>query len=180
MSNLFIYEKPFVVKDSYNNQQKYLSETVRLTTEERADELTLQRLILKFIIDNGLGILNNETLTPSVNSETGSWIYLLNWMNFRSLVDQHEHVKLINALKSDNQFGVNEILNLHMRIGAMFDHKLLNTVCHRVMTSVGLIPYTVPKDHTKLSWEEIHEETPFIWLIILIQSVLKNDSRKLG
>lgn len=176
---MFIYEKPFVVADSYSNQQKYLSETIRLTAEERADELTLQRLILKFIIDNKIASVTNDELSPATNSETGGWIYLFNWMNFRSLVDQHEHVKLINALKADNQFGVNEILNLHMRIGAMFDHRLLNTVCDRVMKAIGLIPYTVPQNHTKMTWEEIHLETPFVWLIILIQSVLKNDSRKL-
>lgn len=179
MSVLFLYEKPFVIQGSDSNKHTYLSETIRLTPEERADELALHKHIFKFILENKIGVIKEDTLYPSEETDGGSWIWFLNWGNFRALIDKHRHVELVNQLKANNQKGVNEVLGLHMRIGCMFEPILLNTVCNRVMNSVQLIPYEVPDTHEELSWEHIHKETPFVWLLILIQTILKNDSSKI-
>lgn len=179
MALLFLYESPFLVEDSTNNRTKYLSETIRLVTEERADEITLQKMILKFIIENKIGRIKDNELIHSDETDGGSLIWTLNWGNFRALVDKHVYVDLVNKLRANSHAGANEILNLHLRLGCMFDPVLLNTVCHRIMSAVQLISYDTPEDHERITWEYIHQETPFVWLIILIQSVLKNDSKKI-
>jgi hypothetical protein len=178
MSILFLYEEPFTIADNPSNRAKYLSETIRLTPEERADEIAVQKTILKFIIENQIGRVKDSELFHSDETDGGSWIWAINWFNFRSLVDNHRYVELINQLKANGQTGATAILNLHLRLGCMFDSVLLNTLCNRIMKSIQLISYEIPENHESISWEKIHQETPFIWLIILIQTVLKNDSKK--
>jgi len=179
MKNLFLYETPFLVEDTTKNRLDYLSETVRLTEEERTDEQKLHLILLKFCADNKIIHVTSEELLPGLQKESGDWAWIVNWMNMRSLVDKAQYVRLLNSLKANEQYAANEILSLHTRIGAFFDHRLLNTVCHRVMSSVSLIPYSVPKNNEEISWEALHKESPYLWLIILLQAVLKNETKKL-
>lgn len=179
VEHLFLYEKPFVVTNSKSNFHTYLCETIRMSDFERDDEKQLREIIFKFAIDNNILRIAGNQVIPNPVEDTGSWIWAVNWTNFRSLVDMNQYSRLMNSLQAQDGNPVTLIIDLYTRIGMLFDHELLNTVVNRTIKTVSLIPYEV-KDKTNLiTWERIHLETPFLWLIIFMQTIIRSEARRL-
>lgn len=176
VDKLFIYDSPFLVDDTEKNRYAYLTETARYHEYERDDESRIHDLLLKYIVENELVQVDEGKLINSLEQNAGSWIWMMNWMNMRSFVCQRQLSSFIEALSIDNQFPINSLLSLHARLGTLFDFKLLNTMANRTIRAIQLIPYDFKADDVRTTWETIHKEVPFIWLVILIQTVLKNES----
>lgn len=156
---LFETERPFYIKDY-------------LDTDDRLDEEKFRGLLLKFAVAENLVTIKDDRLLPSTTDNMGSWEWAMNWMNFRSLVDSVVYHKFIRTINANNSYAVTKIINLHAQLGMLFDEKLLNTLCNRVLQSIALIPYDTSKSPETISWEKIHKETPFIWLLIYLQTVM--------
>ena len=170
---LYLYTDPFVEQINLTTKADQLLDFY--TDADRQDQATIYALLLQFASDNGL-ITNVEgQLTSKEEENTGSWVWAVTWTNFRSMVEARNYHMLLNQLQSFNQKAMNQIIDLHARLGALFDHRLLNTIVNRTLSSVSLIPYPVDEDEETLSWENIHREAPFLWLVIFLQNVIRSN-----
>ena len=142
---------------------------------DRADEHKLHTYLLKFAAENGLIIDKDGTPYIHTGDNTLNWKWALTTKSFRRLVDMHEYGEFINSLSNDNNASLSKVLDLHARLGMLFNPKLLNTIVDRVFQSIQLIPYIVPEDNEQVGWETIHAETPFIWILILLQNLLHSE-----
>jgi hypothetical protein len=165
---LFLYEKPFYIPSpSVTNKVDYLYDYLDETA--RADVEELREYLSRFVIRHRLVEVKNTELVMKPIDRTGSWEWFILHQNFRSLTDNVEYGKVMGALQSGNNFPITQILNLHMTLGSVFDTKLLNTIANRTLNAVALMPYEVPTTSEVVSWETIHTQTPFIWLLIQLQ-----------
>lgn len=176
---LYLYEKPYLVRDTVANRHKYLSETLHLNEFEREDERAIKDTILKFCIQKKYIVYGERGAEQGVDSNLGSFLWALVSLNMRSLIDKKQHVLLLNAMESQENLAMNQILDIHTRLGCMFPTEHLNTLAHRVMTTIQTIDYPVDKEEDETSWEEIHEESPFIWLVIYIQTLLRTELKEI-
>ena len=172
--NLYLYTQPFFKSTSISHPWIY----DYLEDNERKDVEKIHAHLLKFLISEKLVDVVEERLFYSSTKDISSFDWHLTWMNFRSLIDPQSYFYLINSLQNKDKYYMNQLLDLHVRLGSLFSDKLLNTLVNRVMNSVQLIPYEyVSQDTTqKLSWETIHKQTPFVWLIILLQVILRSEA----
>lgn len=175
-ANLYLYTKPFIVVDSVKNRIEYLSDY--LSDTERADEVKIREILFKFAVQEKLIDVIDNTPVHSIEDKTGSWTWAMNWLNFRSLVDHQQYGDLMSSLQSNSSYPINQILDLHCQLGILFDERLLNTIAHRTMKSIQLIPYDIPNGKASIEWDKIHQETPFIWVVILLQMVIRSTSTK--
>jgi len=169
--NLYLYTTPFVVKAKSAQVGDYIHDY--LSEEERADIGRINDLMMQFAVQQRLVRADDTNFYASPETNMGSWLYLINRMSFRSLVEVEKYQVLIGSLQSGDEHPINMVLDLHARLGALFDHKLLNTVVNRTMSSISLIPYAVEEDKETVSWDRIHVEAPFIWLLIYLQTVIR-------
>jgi hypothetical protein len=84
---------------------------------------------------------------------------------------------MLVILESNNAEFVIDLINLYSRIGMMVDHRLLNTLITRVMRSIQTIPYAVSDTDKALSWNEVYEAIPWIWILLMIQSIITSDTK---
>lgn len=173
---LYLYESPFVVADNTRNRNEYLSQSVRLSEFERDDEELVRSLILKFMIDHNLVIITDKSAIGNSGKNTSSINWLMNWKNFRGIVAQREFDDMLMVLESSNSEFITAIIDLHSHLGMRVDNTLLNTLITRTMRSIQIIPYSIPDTDNELSWEYIFKTLPFIWIIILIQSIIRSDT----
>jgi hypothetical protein len=174
---IYTYYNPFVVTETYQNT---IDNLLEYTDEsDRTDLATIRDIVLKFIIVEGLIFRNgDDELCMNLGTDVGTWQWALCSMNFRSLVSMDQYSKLMRSLELGDQSGITKIIDLHFRLGSNFDARVLNTLITRIMKSIQVIPYHVPEESTKVEWDTIHVETPFIWLIIYIQGLVRNETTK--
>lgn len=175
--NIYLYNTPFIRPNTVSNQQDFIIEY--LDEADRIDVEKLHAMLFRFSLEQEIVYLREDSVKNSINQNTGSWIWFVNWMNFRSLVVLDQYGKLMSSLQASNGEAINQLLDLHVRLGILFSDKLLNTVVNRVIRSTKIIPYAGEEDTAKISWERIHQETPFIWMIILLQTVIRSNVSKL-
>lgn len=176
VQSLFLYEDPFVAKDTEQHRFQYLSQTIRTDNFERDDEELVRSIILRFIVDRRLVVIHKEKLVQNSGDNIGSWQWLVNWRSFRGLVDPDNLATVMNILSAGDGEILTEIFDLHARLGMLTDHSLLNSLVNRTIRSISLIPYSVKEDKTPLRWDDIHTEYPFLWLLILMQSIIRNET----
>lgn len=170
--NIYLYTAPFVHNSNVNTRVEHILEL--LTDNERADEEKIRGHLLKFAaVEKLIEVQSDQSLKATVVQDTGSWVWIINSMNFRSLIDINQYSKLMSSIQRDDQYPINQIIDLHTRLGSLFDHKLLNTIVNRIMLSIQLIPYETKKEEIH-TWESMHVQTPFIWLIIYLQIVIRS------
>lgn len=176
MSNLFLYSPPFTVPNNLSNTTSLMYDS--LTGQERDDEKKIYELIFKFAANEGMVKPNGAELVIDPGEDVGSYLWIMTTMNFRSLIEKKQYGILMNSLQNSLTFPINRIIDLHYRLGSLFDTRLLNTIVNRVMTSVQIIPYDISPKEMFISWEQIHRETPFVWLCMLTQIVLRTEITK--
>ena len=169
--SLFLYEPPFLVEDTLSNRQAFLSDTVRYSDYEREDERKIHEILFKFAIDMEILEIRGEKVFHSRKENTGSWVWFANWGNFRSLVDIRQYTGLVGALTANGLSAADALYEIHMALGTLFDARLLNTIVHRTISAISALPYPTEEDAVVQEWTQIHEEAPFLWILILIRSV---------
>jgi hypothetical protein len=170
-SSLFIYQNPFVVKDTSSERDQYLFDY--LSEQERTDEKTILSMLLSFAVTHELLKHINAQTTGSTSNNMGSWKWIVSWTNFRSLVEQETFYKVLGSLQADDQHALGLVIDLHVRMGSLFHPKLLNTLTNRIIQSVKLIPHDTVNENI-MTWEDIHQQAPFMWVLILLQVVIKS------
>lgn len=175
---IFLYTTPFILQDTPANRAEMLSQTVRLTEYERDDELRLRAFVLDYAQRQGLIKLNaaGTAYATNVFDVTASWQWQVVWTNMRSLVDKQKYSDVCMSLQNEDGLPLALLLNLHFQLGTIFDTTLLNTIVNRTMQAVQLIPYDTDKAEDVITWEFIHQATPWIWLVILLQSLIHMES----
>ncbi len=174
---LFLYSDPFFISDTIVNRGSFILDC--LTDHEREDEEKIRGHLLKFAaVENLIELKTESTISTTVVQDTGSWIWITNSMNFRSLIDINQYSKLMSSIQRNDNYPINQIIDLHVRLGSLFSDRLLNTTVNRIMNSIQLIPYDPSSKAEGHTWEKIHKETPFIWLIIYLQVVIRSSTVK--
>lgn len=171
---LFLYEEPFTIDNTIANRSLYISETARIIDQERDDEDLVRAIILKFALDKELIKTSGDQARQNSGKNTGSWEWAVSWTSFRAMVDPAEFETFLRVVCSDPS-TINLILDLHYRIGMRVDHRTLNTIANRTIKSVKLIPYDYRGQETLLTWDYIHKEAPFLWMLIFMQSVIRTE-----
>ncbi len=166
----YLYVEPFYTNLLESERPSFIKDY--LDPEDRSDEDKIRTHLLKFAVSENLLTVKEDRFLPSTTDNMGSWEWAMNWINFRSLVDAVIYDKFIRTINANNSYAVTKIINLHAELGMLFDEKLLNTLCNRTMRSIAIIPYDTSKSMETMTWEKIHKETPFIWLLIYLQTVM--------
>jgi hypothetical protein len=171
---LYLYQSPFI--DDDKNADRY--GIGYRTEEDREDERRVRDVIIRFIVRENLATFAETGFVINQETNMGSWLWTVPRMSMRSLVYPEPLLTLINSLTVGNGDVMERILHLHMTLGCMVDHSVLNNLCDRTIKSVAMIPYQQPQPHhpgeilTPMQWEEIHRLRPFLWVIIYLQSIL--------
>jgi hypothetical protein len=171
----FLYGSPFTCPASQTTQFEYLLDY--LDDKNREDEIKIRDIIRLFAVEQGLLDLINGEVRINPERNVGSWKWRVCTTNFRSLVSRREYSNIIQSLLSGETYAIDQIIDLHMRLGTLFPHSLLNTIVNQTYASVALIPYDLGSDE-EISWKEIHMETPFVWILIYIQVLLRTQTTK--
>lgn len=175
---LFLYTRPFIIKNpsttvKHDNILDYLDEF------SRADEARIRNIIIKFAAESELVTKNsNDDIVLNPGEDMSSWQWAVCCMNFRSLVVHSQYGILMQSLINGNNSPIDKIIELHTRLGSMFGNEILNTIVNRTMNSIQLIPFNTEGVDDLVTWETIHSETPFVWLIIYLQILLRTESTK--
>lgn len=180
--SLYLFESPFLVEDTEQHRFAYLSETSRLNEYERLDEVEIKKLLVRFAIDAELIAIVGEEAEFNPTSDMGSLQYLQSTINYRSMIDLTQLTRILHALQNGEQFYMNQVLDVHARLGTMYSPTLLNTIVNRTIKAISTIPYKfhpTPGNDKPLTWEEIHQEYPFLWLLIYLQMILRNEVKRL-
>jgi hypothetical protein len=172
----YLYEDPFIKALNPGTLPDYICDYI--DEFDRTEINQIKGVILQFAIAEGLIVKSGDILAINATQDTGSWLWVLASVNFRSSVDVSQYEMVTSSLTSRLGNPINQILDLHMRLGCMFNHKVLNTVVNRVMSSVQLIPYDT-KDVKSITWNDIHRKTPWYWLLILLQSTTRSSLDKI-
>jgi hypothetical protein len=173
---IYLYQHPFMVKENTATSADYIRDY--LDDHDRADVSQIMMLVMRFAVSEQLIIKDGDNIKINTTTDTGSWKWLLSSVNFRSMVDNSQYDMMLSSLQSSGGIPLTSLLDFHMRLGCLYDAKILNTVVNRVMSSIQMIPFDI-KDSPKISWDEIHTRTPFFWLLIFIQSTLRSSLDKL-
>lgn len=180
--NLYLFQPPFVVSDVSTSRSDYILDF--LTDNDRTDESEIRDVLLKFAIDEKILVRTETTIHPSTETNMASWIWHLNWANFRGMVNPVHLDDVITSFQYKDQSStiIDRLLSLHVRLGILFDHKLLNTLCNRTIASIAIVPFDTSglKDLDPLTWDHIHKTYPFLWICILLQSVMHTASTPLS
>lgn len=171
MNTLFLHTNPFSVRDTQLHRVQHLRSYLDET--DRMDEKRIHSLLAKFCLEQGIlqrGLDGNLEIIP--NEVLSSWKYHLISFNFRSLIDETHYNKLMASLQAGEGNALQRVLDLHVRIGSSFDDVLLNTLVNRLYQSLSLIPQL---GFGKDAWEKVHQKTPFLWVFILIQTVIRSE-----
>jgi hypothetical protein len=172
---IYIYNNPFVLDKKYRSEDYLLD---YLDENDREDEINIRNLLLKFAVQEKLLVRSDNEVYLDPGKNIGEWRWAMVNTNFRSLVDPKEYSRLLSSVTLDEGLFVNKILDLHVRIGSSFNVKLINTIINRVMSSISTIPYNLSEGTEGLEWTDIHKEVPFIWLLIYLQNVIRNEATK--
>lgn len=168
---LFLYTKPFVIADNPTNRQDHILDF--FSENDRVDQDKIHATLLQFAVEHGVVINNDGTLITTPQTNTGSWIWMVTWLSFRAMIDYDQYQMVIASLQAGENDPLNLIIDLHSRLGTLFDHKLLNTLVHRTITTIEIIPFKTNDPEKEMSWENIHREAPFLWLMIFLQAVIR-------
>jgi hypothetical protein len=171
-NKLYLYTSDLVVDDNQSNRAEHLLDL--WSDHDRQDQERITAILLQFAADNDLIVNNDGVLQPVIDKVTGSFAWSVTWMNLRSIVDIQNLNDLMSALHQNDGHPINQVIDLHVRLGVLFDARVLNTIVHRTMTSVNIIPYPVKLGNESSTWEQIHLVYPFIWLLILLQATIRS------
>lgn len=172
---MYIYQYPFIVKEKSgwsNLTLDYFDEN------DREDEIGIRNLILSFCVQENLIVKVDNELRIDPGKDMGDFRWIMANTNFRSLVDKTQFNKVMSCLIQGDSIVLNKILDVHFRIGATFNIKLINSIVYRVMSAITVIPYSVAEDSEIATWEDIHRNVPFMWLLIYMQSIIRNEVTK--
>lgn len=173
---LYLFTKPFVIDDTFANRADYILTT--LNDDDRKDETLLRGLVMEFAVREKIMTVQNNEFFLSDQKQMGSWIWNLTWGNMRSLIDVVTYEKFLQSFQGSFDEPITAFLDFYVQVGSLLDPILLNTLTHRVMSTIQLIPYKA-NDHPEgvLSWEDIHRNTPFLWLMIYLQVVIRSQGK---
>lgn len=101
--------------------------------------------------------------TPSKNIAGFSNIVIVK--NMRRMVYQKDLDAFIRLLIDNNTYTVmTELQQLHISIGASFEPYIVNLIINKTYRAFASLPVA----DQEISWEDIHAEYPFFWLILFI------------
>lgn len=170
LSPLYLYDKPFIrmVEPARRSVADFLSPS---DLEQRQH---IDRLIFKMCVDNNI-VSEEATRIPS--KELMGWRSLLLFYNFHSLRSAVARNDVVAALRVDNgNDPAATLIELHVRLGVLFDHQLLTRIITRVYKSYENIPVGLVKDQNDFSIDlsETHITYPFLWLMPYAQALINN------
>lgn len=173
----FLFESPYWLQTNAHDLigiiPQYLDEI------DRSDEMRIRNIVLKFGADEGyLTKSENDNLILVAGDQMGSFRWNICTMNFRSLVDHLQYSNLIKSMTMGSDLPIDKIIDLHTRLGALFDTQILNSVVNRVMNSISRLPFDTKGVSDLVTWRTIHTETPFIWLVIYLQMLMRTESTR--
>lgn len=179
----YTFNNPFVVTTKKGKDPSLFIET--MTPENREDEDRLNLMIFKFAdsekMIRSVEVDNQRILRIDPGNNPSSWRWRTTMEDFRSFVYLSNLDKYIDCLTNSAENAQAKIINLHFRIGSLFEERFLNTIVNRIYRSIEIVPYFDAKledtDNT-IDWEEIHTRYPWLWVTVLIQIVLKSEIQK--
>ena len=169
-SVLYLYDRPFVVSALANKDSPILD---YLSEDDRKQEEEIHACIKKTAVDMGLCVLTDGIIKFAPCDQVGNWRFIVRWSNVRSW-SQIKQFDILHQSIFDNGTTVtlSLIVDLHARLGALYDHRLLNTMVNRIYQSLDLMAY--PGERAEMrSWEQVHLEAPYLWVIILMQYLVR-------
>ena len=173
MSLIYLYADPFVYDDLYQKTQPYLENNWVFTTEEEKQEIAqIYRVILLWAEAQSLIAIEGNVVTVRPPEFERSWQWRLLYGNWRFSASQKWYNETMEYLQNDSQISISLVLGLHANLGMMFDTSVLNKLCNRVMQSISAVPIPIDKSDTRQSWKNVHVQSPYWWILILLQTLI--------
>lgn len=164
------YDAPYVHRRLW---WQFWKPVYRIPEETDMDRVRLHELSL-FIIawcrSNGLVTMvptdtTSVTLIPQITNNVASFASLIYSTNMRNMVKRDELDTFIAQMADTMSSTVmTDIQQLCISTCASFEPYLVNLVINKTYNAFSIFP--VPD--ADISWEDIHEEYPFFWMVLFI------------
>lgn len=144
------------------------------TAQDQSRMLELTLYILGWCRSKGLVEFKRSdtdtiTIVPTPSKNIAGFANIVIVKNMRRMVFQKDLDEFIRLLLDNNTYTVmTEIQQLHVAIGASFEPYIVNLVINKTYRAFASLPVA----EQELTWEGIHAEYPFFWIILFINTAL--------
>lgn len=177
LKSRFILTKPFVVKDLDDGMV-----SPELLTQRHSE---MQSAMFNYIEEwcfahNWITHSNSgpDFVTLEKDREIYDVVSLAYSVVFRQLTEKTYRDHIISVLRdTEVDYTTTRLLQLHSTIASLVDTSFLNLYINRLYHGLEVSDQFV--DGRDMTWEEIHKEYPFMWLIFALHTVLQKYPMKI-
>ena len=136
--------------------------------QDKESAQALKNMITLWCVENKLLGRQGDRLYPELGSHFTDHIYSL---NFRQLCQDQTLQNLLALLKDTTEDRrTTRLIDLYVQICLVVDARFLNLYLNKLVYLLDNIYPDAAADH---DWETIFKTYPYLWLLQLIQSVLR-------
>lgn len=136
--------------------------------QDKESAHALKQLVTVWCVENKLLFRKNEKLYPTLDSHFTDHIYTV---NFRQLCQDTVLQELLVILEDTEQDRrTTRLIDLYIQICLTIDSRFLNLYINKLIHLLENIYPDAAADH---DWETIFATYPYLWLIYVVQSVLR-------
>ena len=169
--SLFLYQTPFLKHKpdiDLCEQFKYFDEHDQSETE------TMHQIMVAFARSNEI-IDWDPTIQFHPTTDTGSWIFLTQFWNFRLLQTREGQNRLLSSLSNQGTLTPSTLIaDLHIRLGMSCNETTLSKHITRTYHTLANIPAEENDIDMDDILGEIHVEYPYLWILPYLQTLLTN------
>ncbi len=150
----FANENPVSTQPQYESiQQQFVADIIRWAVQKNLVQQTESELI------------------PVVDKNIASLSYILHMHNFQHLVYTDKLDELLSMLSDNISFlHTTQLQQLTISLLGLHPPEFIHYHINRVYRAYSALPFV----NADLTWGDIHEMYPFIWVILTIHLVLKS------
>lgn len=162
----------FFLPSFFKINGQYVS-TDQIETDQRSLQ-TIRSYVTHWCIANRF-LLNvkGDTYVPNINrkdldGELKTHIYTLNFK--RLCIDTYLQELLVRLEDTEHDKTTTRLVDLHIQIMTDVDTRYVNLYINKLIYTLSNI---YPEDNVDHEWEDLFERFPYLWLVYIIQMIMR-------
>jgi len=149
-----------------------------VSTDERTSDKeslnTVRQYVTQWCILNKFLIPSrNDSYVPNINpnemdNQLRDYIYSLNFK--RLCIDSYLQDLLSRLQDTEHDKTTTRLVDLHIQIMTDVDPRFINLYINKLIHTLSEI---YPDDNVDHTWQDIFEQLPYLWLIYVIQNIMR-------
>ena len=163
----FLYQPPYLMKAKDVDPSviwDYLDESAK------SEETRLQAVLVNMATNYQLIVQDKDVIRGQTSTDKGTFLWTFNNVSLRAMVRDDVRQEVLRSLQFDDDRWLNAFIDIHTTLGCLFETPLLNSLVDRTMRTITAIPFPKPGN---MSWEEIHKQEPYFWIVVYLQAMIR-------